>query len=154
MVAKRLTIRNYMTPSPITIGKDQPLTLAHEVMREHRIRHLPVLERGRLIGIVTERDLHLVETLRDVDPASVKVEEAMTPEPYAISPETSLEWVVSEMAEHKYGAAVVVDGRNKVLGVFTTVDALRSLQDLLADERRRRRRDETPAAGERARTGC
>lgn len=154
MVAKRLTIRHYMTPSPITIGQDQSLNVAHEVMRAHRIRHLPVLEHGRLIGIVSERDLHLVETLRDVDPASVRVEEAMTPEPYAVSPDTSLEWVVSEMAEHKYGAAVVVDSRHKVLGVFTTVDALRSLQDLLADERRPRRREEAPAASEHTRTGC
>ncbi|HEX2568237.1 MAG TPA: CBS domain-containing protein [Polyangia bacterium] len=154
MVAKRLTIRNYMTASPITIGLDQSLAAAHAVMREHRIRHLPVLEQGRLVGIVTERDLHLVETLRDVDPASVQVEEAMTPDPYAISPETSLEWVVSEMAEHKYGAAVVIDGRNKVLGVFTTVDAMHALQDLLADERRRRRHEDAPAAGKRADTGC
>jgi acetoin utilization protein AcuB len=144
MATESFIISNYMTPSPVTIGKEQPLAVAHQMMRQHRIRHLPVLEHGRLIGIVTERDLHLIETLRDVDPVSVKVEEAMTLEPYAISPETSLEWVASEMAGHKYGAAVVVDDRNRVLGVFTTVDALRALQDLLADERRRRRSEEAP----------
>ena len=146
MATNKLIIRNYMTASPITIGKEQPLAVAHQVMRQHHIRHLPVLEHGRLIGIVTERDLHLVETLRDVDPVSVKVEEAMTLEPYTISPETSLEWVASEMAEHKYGAAVVVDAQHRVLGVFTTVDALRALQDLLADERRRHRSQGAPVS--------
>ena len=134
----KLTVRKYMTPAPHTIGHDQPLVVAHRLMRQHGIRHLPVLEEGRLVGIVTERDLQLIETLRDVDPAEVLVEEAMTADPYAISPNTSLEWVVAEMAQHKYGSVVVLD-HTRVVGVFTTVDALRALEGLLSRARRRRR---------------
>lgn len=130
-----LTIRGYMTKSPITVGADQPIAVAHRVMREHRIRHLPVLSAGRLVGVVTERDLQLVEALPGSDAATIKVEEAMTPEPYAIGPQSSLEWVALEMAAHKYGCTVVVE-RGRVIGVFTTVDALRALTDLLARARR------------------
>jgi acetoin utilization protein AcuB len=127
---KRLPIRGYMTLAPYTIGVDQPLSAASRTMREHQIRHLPVLAAGKLVGMVTQRDLRLIESLRDVDPDRVTVEEAMTPEPYCIAPDASLEGVVKEMAEHKYGSAIIVE-HEKVVGVFTTIDALRALQGLL-----------------------
>ncbi|MCZ7682005.1 MAG: CBS domain-containing protein [Sandaracinaceae bacterium] len=119
-------VREHMTESPHTIGKDQTLDRASAVMRAHGIRHLPVLEGGTLLGILSNRDVYLIETLDDVDPASVTVEEAMTAEPYAVAPDTPLKEVVDEMIAHKYGAAVVMEGRD-VSGIFTTIDALRVL---------------------------
>jgi acetoin utilization protein AcuB len=139
----KLTIASHMTRSPYTIGNDQPIAAAHRLMREHGIRHLPVLSGARLVGIVTDRDLALVETMPGIDPAVVKVEEAMTPDPYTIASHCSLEWVALQMAEHKYGSTVVVDD-GKVVGVFTTVDALRALTELLERARRRRRRATYP----------
>jgi len=131
---KRNPISKYMTPTPQTIGKTQPLAVAHRLMREMGIRHLPVLDRGELVGIVSERDLHFIETLRDVDPEEVLVEEAMTPDPYRVTPGTSLDKVVRQMSREKYGAALVVeDGR--VVGVFTTIDALRVLASVFAEQR-------------------
>jgi acetoin utilization protein AcuB len=124
------TVRDYMSSSPITVGQTQSLAAAHRLMRENGIRHLPVLEGGELVGILSQRDLHLVETLRDVDPATVLVEEAMTPDPYTVGPRVHLTTVMRHMAEHRQGSAVVIDG-GKVVGVFTTVDALRAAADLL-----------------------
>lgn len=123
-------ISKYMTTSPVTVGKDQTLAFAHKVQREHRIRHLPVLDGGRLVGIISDRDLHLVETLKDVDPEKVTVEDAMTPDPFTVSPESSLDEVVAEMANKKFGSAVVIDN-NKVVGVFTTIDAMSAFAELL-----------------------
>jgi acetoin utilization protein AcuB len=79
---------------------------------------------------VSDRDLHVIESLRDVDPEEVRVEEAMTQDVYAVTPKTSLKEVVMEMAERKLGSAVVVEGR-EVVGVFTTVDALNTLAGIL-----------------------
>jgi acetoin utilization protein AcuB len=124
------TIRKYMTTAPHSIGRDQSLATAHKVMRDGDFRHLPVLEGGRLVGLVTMRDLHLIETLRDVDPETVKVEDAMTTDVYAVSPDAPLDEVASEMAERKYGCTIVMQNAN-VVGVFTTVDACRALHDLL-----------------------
>ena len=124
------SIQKHMTTSPHSIGVDQPLSRAHTFMREHRIRHLPVLTGGKLVGMLTDRDLHLVETLKDVDPQKVTVEEAMSTVVYAITPETPLDVVVSTMAEHKYGSAVVMHNE-KVVGIFTTVDVCRTLAELL-----------------------
>lgn len=123
-------VERYMTASPHSIGKDQFLVHAHELMRNHAIRHLPVLDGGRLVGVLSDRDLHLIETLRDVTPDKVTVEEAMTPVVYSVAPRAPLHEVVREMAAHKYGCAVVVDDR-EVVGIFTTIDALRAFADLL-----------------------
>lgn len=119
-----------MTPAPHSIGRDQPLSRAHELLREHRIRHLPVLEGGVLVGVLSDRDLHLVETLRDVDPSRVAVEEAMSSVVYAVAPETPLDEVLDRMADHKYGCAVVMEGQ-RVSGIFTTSDVCRSFAALL-----------------------
>ena len=124
------TVQKYMTYVPKSIGFDQPLQKAMEYMRELRIRHLPVLKGGKLVGILTDRDVSLVMGFKDADASTMKVEEAFTPDPYFTSPEAKLDEVAAEMAEHKYGCAIVVDN-NKLVGIFTEVDALRALSELL-----------------------
>lgn len=124
------TIQKHMTTSPHSIGVDQPLSRAHDFMREHSIRHLPVLDAGKLVGMLTDRDLHLVEALEGVDPTKVRVEEAMSSTVYSVAPDQPLDEVVSTMAEHKYGSAVIMQNA-KVVGIFTTVDVCRTLAELL-----------------------
>jgi acetoin utilization protein AcuB len=123
-------IQKFMTTSPHSIGKDQTLARAHAVMREHSIRHLPVLDGGALVGLLSLRDAHLIETLKDVDAKTVTVEEAMSSVVYAVSPDAPLDEVASTMAEHKYGCAVIMQNHH-VVGVFTTVDVCRALAELL-----------------------
>lgn len=123
-------ISRYMTPAPHSIGDEQPLLEAHHMMKQHSIRHLPVLRGGKLVGILTERDLAVIENLSGVDPHSTPVEEAMNSNAYAVHPEAPLDEVVDEMARFKYGSAIVMQN-NKVVGIFTTVDACRALHELL-----------------------
>lgn len=124
-------IETFMTRSVHTIGTKAPLTEAHRLMNDHGIRHLPVLEGGRLVGLLSQRDLHLIETLKDVVPKEVTVEEAMSQDAYTVAPEASLAEVAREMAKHKYGSAVILRG-SEVLGIFTTTDALRALDTVLS----------------------
>ena len=124
-------IENFMTRSVHTIGTKSPLAEAHRMMNDHGIRHLPVLEGGRLVGMLSQRDLHLIETLKDVDPKEVLVEEAMSQDAYTVAPEAELAVVAREMALHKYGSAVVIRGA-EVLGIFTTTDALKALDTVLS----------------------
>lgn len=131
----KTSIQKYMTRGPQTIGQEQTLDVAHSVMRQHGVRHLPVLEAGKLVGVLSQRDLHLVETLRDVNPATTTVDEAMTSDVYITGPDAPLDEVASQMAEHKYGSAVIVE-RGKVVGMFTTVDALNALATLAKTPRR------------------
>jgi acetoin utilization protein AcuB len=131
MTAREVVIADRMTRTPHLIGAEQSLKTAHALMRQHHVRHLPVLHGGKLIGVVSDRDLHLVETLHDVDPDNVRVEEAMSQDVYAVTPKTPLKAVVQEMATRKLGSAVVIDG-TKVVGVFTTIDALETLMTMLS----------------------
>src|SRR5689334_16560356 len=97
------SIRKFMSERPQTIGQDQMLSTAHEIMQQHKVRHLPVLQGGKLVGVLSQRDLHLIETLRDVDPATTRVNEAMTADVYVTGPDAPLDEVATQMAEHKYG---------------------------------------------------
>jgi acetoin utilization protein AcuB len=130
MQEKQPTVADYMTRSPHSIGFDQRVSKAQELMSQHRIRHLPVLSGGKLVGVLSERDIAFIEGLRDVDPQALRVEEAMTPIPYATTPDKPLAKVAREMFEHRYGSAVVIEDGH-VIGVFTTTDALRALCDAL-----------------------
>lgn len=122
-------ICHFMTRSPHTIGVDRTLAQAHRMMREYRIRHLPVIAAGKLIGIVSERDLHLLETLKDTDPQQATVEEAMSTDVFAVHPNARLTAVAAKMAQRKIGSAVVVD-KGEVQGIFTAIDGLRVLASL------------------------
>jgi acetoin utilization protein AcuB len=136
------TIERWMTRNPRSIDHGARLSEAHAIMREEGIRHLPVMEGGKLVGILSQRDLHLIETLKDVDPERVAVHEAMTSRPYFVSPSAALVDVVAKMAAQRLGAAVVLESR-RLVGIFTTVDAMSALTELLrsAQAPARRRED-------------
>jgi acetoin utilization protein AcuB len=124
-------ISKFMTTLPHTIGSEQSLVKAEKMMSEYRVRHLPVLHGGQLVGILSDRDLKLVESFRDVDPEKITVEEAYTPDPYIVSPTSSLSDVCQTMAAEKYGCAIVCDN-HKLVGIFTWVDALNAFHELLS----------------------
>ncbi len=119
-----------MVARPWTVERRATLADAHRIMRGHRIRHLPVLDDGALCGLVTERDLHLIETLADSDPETTLVEDAMQEEPFVVTGDTPLDEVLAAMAEHKYGS-VIVAGDHGIEGIFTAVDACQVFAQML-----------------------
>lgn len=124
------TVSKYMTPAPQFIGPERTLADARAMMEEQDIRHLPVVKDERLLGLLTDRDVHLIESLRDVEASQVVVADAMGTSVYSVGPDAALDDVVAEMAEHKYGSTIVME-HGKVVGIFTTVDVCRALAELL-----------------------
>lgn len=122
----KLTMEDVMTEQPVTIGREQTLALAHKMMRENHCRHLPVLERGELVGVLSQRDLYFLETIAGVDMEEDKVDDAMSTDAYAVTPDARLDEVAATMADNKYGCAVIME-RERVVGIFTATDALRVL---------------------------
>ncbi|MDR3608579.1 MAG: CBS domain-containing protein [Oligoflexia bacterium] len=122
-------IEKYMTPMPHTVGPGISLKTAIQMMRDHHIRHLPVLNAGKLIGVITDRDIKLASAFQVNE--DVLVDDVMTPEPYSTAPQTPIDQVVFEMAEHKYGCAVIQQENGKVVGIFTANDGLRVLGEIL-----------------------
>jgi acetoin utilization protein AcuB len=123
------SIRKYMTTTPLTVGAEVTIREASKLMQSKQIRHLPVLEGDKLIGILSERDVALVESLPAVDLKMLTVEDVMTRGPYCTDPEALLSDVTAEMADKKYGAAIIVE-HEKVVGIFTMVDACRVLTEI------------------------
>ncbi len=122
-------IEKVMTMMPHTIGRELDMKTAIDMMREHRIRHLPVLDGGKLVGVITDRDIKVASSFEGSD--ELKVEDVMMPDPYCVNHDAALDTVVEEMAEHKYGCVVVRQENKKIVGIFTAVDALRTMSDLL-----------------------
>ena len=124
-----------MTSNPITISKDTPIFQALEIIRTHKIRHLPVVKDGRLIGLVTERGLLRVSpspatTLSVYELnyilAKVTVAEAMIKNPIVVGPNLPIEEAALLMREHKVGCLPVVEG-DRVVGIITQTDMVETL---------------------------
>lgn len=129
-----LTVSKFMTRTPFKIEASASLDEARRLMKEKDIRHLPVMDGKRLVGVVSQRDIQLALGFRNVDPELTEVQEAMIQDVFAVAGDAELESVARKMAERRLGSAVVVDRRH-VVGIFTTVDALRALHTVLRRER-------------------
>lgn len=121
-----IKIREHMTANPITIACHKSVKEAGEIMKEKRFRHLPVMQGTQLVGILSQRDIAIVEAIQSTDPARITVTEAMTPEPYVCGPDDALVDVAAKMIQGHIGAAIVQD-KGEVLGIYTAQDALRSV---------------------------
>jgi acetoin utilization protein AcuB len=124
------TVEKFMTDMPHTVGTETTLEKAEKMMRQYSVRHLPVLKGGQLVGIVSDRDIKMVETFKDVDPTVATVDDAYTADPYITAPNSRLDEVSKYMADHKYSCALIVDN-HKLVGIFTWVDALQAMNGLL-----------------------
>ncbi len=121
-------IDRYMTRQPWTISSRASISDALGMMREHAIRHLPVLDHGTLVGLVSERDLRLLETIGGRDD---RMHDAMSEPVFTVHADAAVADVARRMSEHKYGSVVVTTKSGAVVGIFTMVDACRALAELL-----------------------
>lgn len=127
----RLRIESVMKPFPHSIGVEQSLKTAKTMLEEHNIRHLPVQQGGKLVGILSDRDIHHVVAVDKKSPDQIKVADAFTPEPYVVSPATNVDEVARRMAADHIGCALILE-KEKLVGIFTTVDACRTLAEVLS----------------------
>lgn len=129
------TVTAYMTEHPITIAPVRPVVEAYAIMAEHGVRHLPVVENGRLVGMISDRDLHRGAPLRDArKPGAVDrlfatpVAEIMTLPPLVtIDPLTTLGEAARLLIETGVHSLPVLDEEQRLVGIVTTHDLLRAL---------------------------
>ncbi len=123
-------IMKYMSTLPFSIEKDSPLLEAAELMQKNHIRHLPVLYQGKIEGILSSTDVQLISALKGVNLEKLKVYDCFTANPYIVHPETTLDEVMDEMAEKKYGC-VLIEDNDHLVGIFTWIDALKATKNLM-----------------------
>lgn len=127
-----LLIEQVMTRSPHSIGQEQTLAKAKEMMHSLGVRHLPVKHAGKLTGIITQRDIDFALRVDHQAESRILVADALTEEVYSVTPQQSVAHVAQAMAEKRIGCAVVVDDHHAVIGIFTAVDACRVLGEVLS----------------------
>lgn len=139
MVA-RMCVGDLMTTDVVTLTEDETLAHAQRCMARGRIRHLPVVREGRLVGLITHRDLLAASfsIFAEVDASeqrrvfdTVRVVEAMHRDVVTVSPELSVSKAARILLENKYGCLPVVDDDHELQGIVTEADFLRLTVQLL-----------------------
>ena len=139
-----MTARELMTLNPATLTARATIAEAWDLMRELEIRHVPVIDGGVLIGILSDRDLARVDVTRVLmaegavgleKELRTPVVSVMSADAICVEPETSLSEVVDLLIESKVGALPVVEPDTRaVVGIVSYIDVLGALQDALEAE--------------------
>jgi acetoin utilization protein AcuB len=135
---RQLVVAQVMTRDPVILGPEDSLATAVQVMRKHRIRRLPIVMGGALVGLLAEGDLKRAEpsTLSasqeefDSIMENTQLSRIMIREPLTVTEETPLLEAVSTLQTTKFGALPVIRG-GTLVGIVTDNDLLRALRELL-----------------------
>ena len=125
-------VSTLMTPFPYFVGPDDPVARVLELMREHDIRHVPVKQEDRVVGLISESDLRWLTSPRGaaVDPESLRVREIPVPPPYTVDLSAPLGPVLLEMARLRVSSAIVLRS-GRLAGIVTETDVCRALGQVL-----------------------
>ncbi|MBI2361443.1 MAG: CBS domain-containing protein, partial [Deltaproteobacteria bacterium] len=115
-----------MSKEPVTVSPQETLATAKAKMRAGKFRQIPVVEDGRLVGIITEGDIR--EHLGDLEQTRVK--SCMTEGLLTVAPGTTLEEAAATLLNHKIGSLPVIEDR-RLVGIITTSDILRAFLDVM-----------------------
>ena len=125
---QRIRVDEFTSTDPVTVSPDATLVDLLELLKANGFRHLPVVLDGKVVGIVSDRDL-LISQFSGAQRLCAR--DIMTRDPYSVKQTDSLEDVVFELAKRKFGSAIVLDSHDNLYGIFTVSDALNALIEVL-----------------------
>jgi CBS domain-containing protein len=128
---RTITVGDFMTRELMTVSESDDLAFAEGVLRVGGIRHLPVLREGRLVGLVTHRDL--LRTAGSHERRASAVSEIMVRELETAHPWTSLVVAARTMLARKFGCLPVVEADGRLVGIVTEADFVRFAADVVDD---------------------
>ena len=140
MVLAHCLVRDVMTQPAVTVEPETLLLDAALTMRASAMRHLPVIERGCLVGLLTDRDVQrcapsrlipISEDAYNAVFADTSVKRIMTREPQTVTPDTPLLAAIELMQQSRYGCLPVVEN-DQLVGILTRSDLVEALQRLLS----------------------
>ena len=134
-----MLIKDWMTKDPVIISEDTSMIKAINLMKERRFRRLPVVSQGKLVGMITDRDLKEASpskaTTLDVHElyyllAELQVREIMSKNPISVSQDDTVEHAAQVMLDHTFSGLPVLDGSGKVVGIITQSDVFRAFMHI------------------------
>ena len=128
-------VGSVMTPFPYFVDTDNEVGEVERLMGEHQIHHIPVQQNGRVVGIVSERDLyHLGDRFLPIkDRARIRARDIMADDPYIVAFDTPLNEVALEMAKRHAGSAIVLH-HEKLAGILSATDICRIVAEIFESE--------------------
>jgi acetoin utilization protein AcuB len=138
-----MKISKYMTRKLITTQPEMTVKQAFLTMRSHRVRHLPVVDAGKLVGIISDRDLRRPRWAENLDDWTayyqisddVTVKDVMTSNPETVHTYDKIGKAVTLFREQRYGALPVLDKEENLVGILSAQDLLLALEELLAQSK-------------------
>lgn len=124
-----MKVNEWMEKKLITIGRETTIQDAISLMKKHSIRHLPVLEGERLIGLVTDGDMRQVFVASLIEELSI--DDVMIKDPITVTADTEIEDAAKIIYFNKIGALPVVDERYQAIGIVTVADIMAAFIELM-----------------------
>ncbi len=131
-----MLVKEWMTEDPIVLDENASIMKAVQIMKEHKLRRIPIVRQKKLIGIVTDRDIREATpskaTALDVHElyyllSEIKIKDIMTPNPITIHPDETVEYAAVIMLENRISGLPVVDDEGHVVGIITQTDIFKVL---------------------------
>ncbi len=135
-MANKLTVGEWMTKNPITIEQDASVIEAIHLLKEKNIRRLPVMKKGKLVGVVTEKMLsgYMPAKATSLDQwelhyllSKTPVKAAMNPKPHTVTADTPIAEVAKLLHDRKLNGVIVLGEKGELEGLLTTTNALEAL---------------------------
>lgn len=125
-----IAVKHIMSTNLVSVAPDDTVYFAYKLLKRHKVRQLPVCVEGRLVGIITDRDIRQVIGLEtDSNSYAIpnvefdkKVSDYMTKNPITIKPETPIETAVQIINTKKYGSVPVCSDNDLIVGIVTITD--------------------------------
>lgn len=124
-----IPIEEFSTPSPMVADVSESILSVSALMKECEVRHVPIVEDGKVVGIVSERNINAVINVEGG--GNVSVGQIMVRDPYTVMWNEPLETVAFNMSKRKIGSAIVVNETLTPVGIFTSTDALNALIEVI-----------------------
>ena len=140
-----MLVKNWMSSPVVTVAADDAVQSAIELMKEHRIKTLPVVQNDRLVGIVTDRDLKRASASDATSLAvyelltllcNIKVKKIMTHDVITLHQNLTIEEAASLLRRKRISGAPVVDDRDQLVGIITKEDLFKVLSSITGVDRR------------------
>jgi CBS domain-containing protein len=123
------SVQDVMTTNPTSVVSDNPVVEAARIMKEKDVGIVPVVEGGRLVGTVTDRDIAVRVVAEGKDPQSVRVREIASTDVVTVDPQQDLDEALRLMASHQVRRLPVVEEGGRLVGIVAQADVAREAND-------------------------